>query len=384
MTDRGQPRRVAPTITINVSITINHGARRGRPPCLPFIMQLPCQNYEGKTMKILILGGTVFVGRCLVEAAQARGHQVTLFNRGQHNADLFPHVEKLRGDRDGDGLDALAGRSWDAVLDTCGYVPRVVRQSAELLSGAVSRYVFISSISVYADTRASGVDESSPVGTLEDPTTEEIAGDTYGPLKALCEQAVQAALPDGALILRPGFIVGPHDPTDRFTYWPHRIAQGEDVLAPGRPDQPVQVIDARDLAEWTIRLLEQGAVGVYNATGPDYPLTLGEILQTCKAVSGSDARFIWATDEYLKESEADTFALLPFYVPEASEANGIMGARIAKAVAAGLTFRPLADTVNDTLTWDNARPADLPRRVGLSRERERELLEKLRQNFMPP
>ena len=334
-------------------------------------------------MKILILGGTVFVGRHLVEAAQARGHAVTLFNRGRHNADLFPGVEKLRGDRDGDGLDALAGRSWDAVLDTCGYVPRIVRQSAELLAGSASRYVFISSISVYADTRVPGVDESSPLGTLEDTTTEEIAGDTYGPLKVLCEQAVQTAFPDGALIIRPGFIVGPHDPTDRFTYWPHRVAQGEDVLAPGRPDQPLQVIDARDLAEWMIRLMEQGATGVYNATGPDYPLTLGEVLQTCKSVSGSDARFVWATDEFLKENEADTFTLLPFYLPASSDSAGIMGASIAKAVADGLTFRPLADTINDTLTWDNTRPSDDPRKVGLSRERERELLEKIRGNFLP-
>ncbi len=335
-------------------------------------------------MKILILGGTVFVGRHLAEAALARGHEVTLFNRGRHNADLFPQAEKLRGDRDEDGLDALAGRSWDAVLDTCGYVPRVVRQSAALLSGAVSRYVFISSISVYADTRAPGVDEDSPVGTLEDETTEEIAGDTYGPLKVLCEREVQAAFPDGALIIRPGFIVGPHDPTDRFTYWPHRVAQGEDVLAPGRPDQPLQVIDGRDLAEWTIRLVEQGAAGVYNATGPDYPLTLGEVLQTCKAVSGSDARFIWAGDDFLKENGADTSTLLPFYLPQSSDSAGIMGASIAKAVAAGLTFRPLADTVNDILTWDNTRPSDDPRKVGLSPQRERELLEKFRENFTAP
>lgn len=335
-------------------------------------------------MKILILGGTIFVGRHLVEAAQARGHEVTLFNRGQHNADLFPAVEKLRGDRDGDGLDALAGRSWDAVLDTCGYVPRVVRQSAERLAGSVSRYVFVSSISVYADTRAAGVDEDSPVGILEDTTTEEIAGDTYGPLKALCEQEVQAALPDGALILRPGFIIGPQDPTDRFTYWPHRIAQGEDVLAPGRPDQPIQVIDARDLAEWTIRLVEQGATGLYNATGPDYPLTLGALLQTCKTVSGSDARLVWVPDEFLKENGADTSTLLPFYLPQSSESDGLMGASIAKAVAAGLTFRPLADTVNDTLTWDNARPWDDSRKVSLSPERERALLEKYRENFVTP
>ena len=335
-------------------------------------------------MKILILGGTVFVGRHLVEAAHARGHGVTLFNRGRQNADLFPNAEKLRGDRDGGDLDALAGRSWDTVIDTCGYVPRIVRQSAELLSGSVSQYVFISSLSAYADVNAPGVDETSPLGTMADEATEEITGDTYGPLKVLCEQAVQTALPDGALIIRPGFIVGPHDPTDRFTYWPHRIALGGDVLAPGRPDQRVQVIDARDLAEWTIRLIEQGADGVYNATGPDHSLTLGEILQTCKTISGSDARFIWAEDDFLKENQADTFSLLPFYIPASSDQANIMAASIAKAVAAGLTFRPLADTVNDTLTWDNARPSDEPRKVGLSLDREKDLLKKYRKNFMSP
>ena len=332
-------------------------------------------------MKILILGGTVFVGRHLVEAALARGHEVTLFNRGRQNADLFPGVEKLRGDRTGGDLDALSGRSWDVVVDTCGYIPRVVRQSADLLSGAASRYVFISSISVYADVSAPGVDEDSPVGTLEDPGTEEIVGDTYGPLKALCEQAVQSAFPDGALVIRPGFIVGPHDPTDRFTYWPHRVALGGDVLAPGSPDQPIQVIDGRDLAEWTVRLIEQGTTGVYNATGPDYSLTLGEVLRTCKAVSDSGARLVWVGDEFLQENQADTSSLLPFYIPSSSGQGGIMAASIVKAVAAGLTFRPLADTVNDTLSWDNSRPTDIARKVGLSAGRERELLKKYQETL---
>jgi len=326
-------------------------------------------------LKILILGGTVFVGRHLVEAAQARGHEVTLFNRGRQ-PDLFPKTEKLTGDRDAGDLDALSGRSWDVVLDTCGYVPRVVRQSARLLSGSASRYVFISSISVYADVSALGVDEDGQLGTLEDETTEEIVGDTYGPLKVLCERETQAAFPDGALIIRPGFIVGPHDPTDRFTFWPHRVALGGDVLAPGDPGQPVQIIDARDLAEWTIRLVEQGAAGIYNATGPEYPLTLGEILQTCKSVSDSGARLIWVPDEFLKENQADSTRLLPFYIPASSGQAGIMGASIAQAVAAGLTFRPLADTINDTLTWDNSRPADIARKVGLGPEQERALLEK--------
>ena len=189
-------------------------------------------------MNLLILGGTVFLGRHLVEAALARGHAVTLFNRGQHNPDLFPEVERLRGDRDGD-LQALEGRRWDAVVDTCGYVPRVVRASAEMLAPNVDHYTFISSISVYADTSKPGIDEQAPVGTLDDPTTEEVTGESYGPLKALCEQAAEAAMPGRVLNIRPGLIVGPHDPTDRFTYWVRRVAEGGEVLAPGNPHAPV-------------------------------------------------------------------------------------------------------------------------------------------------
>ena len=199
-------------------------------------------------MKLLILGGTVFLGRHLVEAAQARGHQLTLFNRGQHNPELFAGVEKLRGDRSGD-LSALRGRRWDAVIDTCGYIPRIVRASAELLADAVDHYTFVSSLSVYADTSRPGIDESAPVGQLADETVEDITGETYGPLKALCEQAAGRALPGRVLTVRPGLIVGPHDPTDRFTYWPVRVARGGALLAPGRPERRVAFVDVRDLAE---------------------------------------------------------------------------------------------------------------------------------------
>lgn len=324
-------------------------------------------------MKILIIGGTQFVGRHLADAALKRGHALTLFNRGR-NAGLFPEAEHLVGDRDGDGLHVLKGRSWDAVIDTCGYVPRIVKQSAELLAGSVSSYVFISTISVYAGFTTPGLDENSPLGTLADPSVEDINGETYGPLKVLCEQAVEAALPGRSLLIRPGFIVGPYDPTDRFTYWPHRVALGGDVLVPGTPDQPVQVIDARDLAEWTLLMMEQSATGIYNATGPDYMLTLGEILETCRKVSGSGARLTWVSDAFLKDNDAASTSLLPFYVPASSGMNGLMTASIVKAVAAGLTFRPLAETVQDTLDWDNTRSADAPRKVGLSLERERELL----------
>jgi 2'-hydroxyisoflavone reductase len=325
-------------------------------------------------MRLLILGGTVFVGRALVEAAQERGHQVTLFNRGQHNPDLFPDVERLRGDRDGD-LAALRGRTWDAVIDTCGYVPRIVRQSAELLADAVGHYTFISSISVYSDLSQVGMDESSPVGRLEDETTETVDGDTYGPLKVLCEQAAEQALPGRALTLRPGLIVGPHDPSDRFTYWPVRVAKGGDVLAPGNPDYPIQIIDARDLAEWNVRMVEAGRTGVYNATGPDYALTMGRLLDECRAVSGSDARFVWASQEFLKEAGVQPWTEMTLWVPEEPDTAGFSAVNCGKAFAAGLTIRPLADTIRATLAWDATRPADAERRAGLKPEREAELLQ---------
>ena len=249
-------------------------------------------------MKILVLGGTIFVGRHLTEAALARGHEVTLFHRGRHGADLFPGVETLHGDRDG-GLDVLKGRAWDAIIDTCGYVPRVVRQSADLLSGSAERYVFISSISAYRDFAALGIDESYPTGTMPDETVEEVTGETYGPLKVLCERAVEEAFPGRALILRPGLIVGPHDKTGRFTYWPRRVAEGGDVLAPGRADKRMQFIDARDLAEWTIRLIERAMIGTFNAVSDDVTWTMGRVLEESRTISGSDARFVWASDGFL-------------------------------------------------------------------------------------
>jgi 2'-hydroxyisoflavone reductase len=322
-------------------------------------------------MKILILGGTVFLGRHLVDAALARGHEVTLFNRGQHNPDLYPELERLRGDRDG-GLDALKSRQWDAAIDTCGYVPRIVRASATLLADAVAHYTFISTISVYADVTQPGVDERGPVGTLADATVEEITGETYGPLKALCEEAVEAALPGRALIIRPGLIVGPYDPTDRFTYWPVRVARGGEVLAPGRPARAIQVIDGRDLAEWTVRMVEGRRAGIYNADGPDYLLTMGALLDTCREVAGSDARFTWVGDEALLAAGATPWSEVPVWVPE-REAQGFFSIDCGKALAAGLTIRPIAETVRDTLAWHATRPAG-PMKAGMTREREAELL----------
>ncbi len=327
-------------------------------------------------MKLLILGGPKFLGRALIDAAQAYGHEVTLFNRGRTNAELYPEVEKLYGDRDG-GLDALRGRHWDAVVDTCGYVPRVVESSAALLSDAADHYTFVSSLSVYSGGGAAGRDESAAVGTLEDESVEEITGETYGPLKALCEQAAERHFPGRALTVRAGLIVGPHDASDRFTYWPWRVAQGGEVLAPETPDYRVQLIDVGDLASWIIRMAEARKGGVYNATGPAGALKLGEILQTSKEVSDSDATFTWVTEEFLLAEEVGPWIELPLWIPSSDpDAAGFHSFDISKAIADGLTFRPLADTIRDTLAWAATRAADWQWRAGLSRDKERALLDK--------
>lgn len=322
-------------------------------------------------MKLLILGGTVFLGRHIVEVAQVRGHEVTLFNRGQHNPDLFPDVEKLHGDRDG-GLAVLSGRQWDAAIDTCGYVPRVVSASAELLSHAVRHYTFISSISVYADFSTANLDESARVGTLEDATIETVTNETYGPLKALCEQAVEQAMPGRTLIVRPGLIVGPDDPTDRFTYWPWRVAQGGEMLAPGQPDQQVQFIDVRDLAAWIVKMVEENRTGVYQATGPDYPLSIGQMLDECRQATGSDARFTWVGEALAAQLMDDEVANFQPWAPE--EYAGMRNANCQRAIAAGLIFRPLAETIRDTLAWKAASPTRDEMRSGLARDKEKELL----------
>jgi 2'-hydroxyisoflavone reductase len=322
-------------------------------------------------MKLLILGGTVFLGRHIVEAALARGHEVTLFNRGQHNPDLFPDVEKLRGDRNGD-LAALHDRNWDAAIDTSGFVPRVVRASAKRLVGAVNRYIFISSISVYADFRAIGIDESSPVAKLKDETVEEVTNETYGALKALCEKAAEEIMPGRVLVVRPGLIVGPDDPTDRFTYWPHRTSQGGEMLAPGEPEQQTQFIDVRDLAAWIVRMVEASKTGIYQATGPDYPLTMGRFLETCKTATGSDVHFTWVSESQLLPLEEQNVNLQP-WVPNEYAAFGAVNCN--KAFRDGLTFRPLADTIRDTLLWKAASSSSGKMLSGLKPEQEKQLLQ---------
>src|SRR5688572_542841 len=328
-------------------------------------------------MKILIIGGTRSLARHLVHSALPRGHKVTLFNRGLTKPDLFPQVETILGDRERD-LAELLGHEWDAVIDTCGYVPRIVRLSAQSLEGSVNRYVFISSISVYASFSKVGIDESDPVGNMEDETVEEITGETYGPLKVLCEKVVQDTFGDeGALIVRPGLIVGPYDPTDRFTYWPVRVARGGDVLAPEEPDVPIQIIDARDLSDFIIKLIEENASGIFNATGPDYELTLGALLEASREVSGSNANFKWAPVGFLTENKVEAWSDMPVWVPDTEEDAGFSRTDISKAINAGLTFRPLEETIRDTIEWANTRSSEHEWRAGLKEEREQELLKLL-------
>ncbi len=329
-------------------------------------------------MQLLMLGGTVFLGRHIVDAALARGHNITLFNEGQRNSELFPEVEKLRGNRDGD-LDALIGRRWDAVIDTCGYVPRIVRDSARLLADSVEHYTFISSISVYSDLSMPGVDENGSLATLEDPTVEEITGETYGPLKVLCEQAVEEEFPGRSLLIRPGLIVGPHDPSDRFTYWPHRIAEGGEVLLPEPRNLPTQFIDVRDLAEWTVKMVEDRRTGPFNATGPESPMPMDGLAQICRKVSESDASFKWLDGQWLKEHDADPNSFCFWWIgSEEAEYRSAFEVDCSRALAAGLSYRSVEATVRSTLEWDRSRSGDYELKHGLKPEREAELLREWR------
>lgn len=302
-------------------------------------------------MKLLFLGGTSFVGRHMVEVAIARGHEVTLFNRGRH-PEVFPEVEQIHGDRDG-GLGALAGRDWQAVIDTSGYVPRLVRDAAERLAGHVGLYCFISTISVYADPQPK-VDEQAPLKTLDDPTVEVVSKDTYGGLKVLCEQAVEALHPTRHLIIRPGIIAGPHDPTDRFTYWAKQMASGGRVIAPLPADAPVQVIDARDLAAWTIRMVEQRATGIFNAVGPAEPVTRASFLAALTP-PGAGTRITWLDEAALAAEGLEAGQVFPFYT--APEDAGLLAVDGTQAYRAGLQLRPLAETARDTLAWLEQEPS---------------------------
>jgi 2'-hydroxyisoflavone reductase len=320
-------------------------------------------------MKILILGGTRFLGRHLVDAARAGGDEVTLLNRGRTAPDLFRDVEQLRADRDG-GLGALGGRNWDAVIDTCGYVPRVVRQAVEWLSARVRRYVFISSVSVYRDFSRAGITEDAEVSALSDPTTEDVLPN-YGALKAACESVVQEAFGTRALVIRPGLIVGPHDPTERFSYWVRRCAKGGTLLAPDAPQYPVQFIDVRDLARWTIDLVRRDGAGVFNAIGPPQPLTLAEFLSSCARSLGSAIAPVWVPCHFLARHGVQPWTDLPLWAGD--DDLGIAQIDGARAWSAGLTHRALEETVRDTWKWIERRAVKDPL-AGLSAAREAAVL----------
>ncbi len=329
------------------------------------------QGEADKKLNLLILGGTGFLGPHTVRAALARGHNMTLFNRGRTNDDLFPELETLYGDRNGD-LEALKGRDWDAVIDTSAYYPRVVRDSAGLLKGHIGQYVLISTISVYGVFPTPGMDENAPVGTIEDETVEEVNGLTYGPLKALCEKAAEETLPGIVTNIRPGLIVGPGDPTDRFTYWPVRVSKGGEVLAPGDGSTQVQQIDVRDLADFIIHTIERDITGVYNADSPMGQRTMKDLLTTCKKVSGSDATFVWADAEFLTEQSIRPWQDMTCWIPQEGDYAAFGRISSAKAMANGLKCRPLSETVRATLEWWNTLPEERRARMraGLTADRE--------------
>ena len=308
----------------------------------------------------------------MVEAALDRGHEVTLFNRGRTGAGLFPGVEKLRGDRDGN-LDALRGREWDAVVDPSARIPRWVRTAGEILADAIGHYTFISSGSVYSPVRPTGYDETAPVHVLQDETVEEISDpETYGALKVLCEQAAEELMPGRVLSVRAGLIVGPYDPTGRFTYWVRRVAEGGDVVAPEPRDQAVQFVHARDLADWILDMAERREAGVFNATGPAEPLTMERFLDECAVATQSDAHHIWMDEDFLVAHGVEAWSDLPLWLAPGQNPDdaNFLTMDVSKALAAGLRFRPLRSTISDTLSG-----AELVPGAGLSPEREADLLE---------
>lgn len=350
------------------------GSSKTEPP-KPTTTTMPKTDDKQAKKSILVLGGTGFLGPHVVEYAKSRGHTITLFNRGKTRPNLFPDVEKLQGDRDGK-LDALKGRTWDAVVDTSGYVPRLVKMSAELLAPAVKQYIFISTISVYDDSHDEpGSDETAPLAKAPDPTSEEVKR-YYGALKALCELAAEAAVPGRVANIRPGLIVGPGDMTGRFTHWVTRTADGGEVLAPGDGTTPTQWIDGRDLGAWIVRVIEQGNTGIYNALGPDRRVTMKEVLDTCNATGGNKATLTWVPWDFLKKHDVAPWMEMPMWIPlEEMKRFGTLSN--ARAIKAGLTFRPLAETAKDTLAWVDTVPEDkreAARSSGIKRDKELEIL----------
>ena len=334
-------------------------------------------------MNILILGGKRFLGIALVEAMLEAGHTPTLFNRGQTNPDLFPKVKNLIGDRETD-LSALKRRKWDAVIDTSGFLPRVVKESAKLLSNKCETYLFISTISVYRDFNNPDIHEDYPLAQLEGPENEDATGEAYGPLKALCEYEIQQNFKGDVIVVRPGLVVGPNDPTDRFTYWPWRVSLGGKVLAPAPPSANLQFIDVRDLAAFILKLIEKKAKGVYNAVGPRKPATFGSLLVASREAAESDATFTWVDERFLLNEGVKPWIDLPLWVPNSDPAyTGFYNINNEKAIKAGLSFKPLSTTVGDTLSWQKSRPFAKKLKAGMDIARETEILIKYEQNPEP-
>ncbi len=324
---------------------------------------------------ILILGGTGFLGPHIARAALARGHTITLFNRGKTNPQLFPDVEKLHGDRDGQ-LDALHGRRWDAVVDDTAYVPRIVKLSADVLAPNVGRYVLISTISVYKDLDKVGADESAPLETIDDPTSEDVKKN-YGALKALCERAAEAAYPGKLATIRPGLIVGPGDPTGRFSHWPSRLAAGGEVIGPGDGTTPVQWIDVRDIGAWIVHVIEQQTTGTFTALGPSPGQPMKQVLDACNAAGGNRAQVTWVDAKFLADHGLEGWRDLPMWLDNHGDAAGFGTMANARALAAGLTLRPILDTAKATLAWLDSLPPDERAKKassGIARDKEIEIL----------
>jgi len=330
-------------------------------------------------MDLLILGGTRFLGRAFVTTALAHGHTVTLFNRGRTDPHAFPQVETITGDREVD-LSALSGRNWDAVIDTSAYAASTARRSAEALSDHADRYVFISTISVYADAKTPNFDESYPLAVMSEEDAAMITGNAdvnakkqfYGPQKVLCERVVTHVFGEQALIVRAGLLIGPYDVTDRFGYWVRRVAEGGEMLVPDTPDQRWQLIDARDLAGWALAMLAKRRGGIFNVTGER--LRMADILETCRRLSGSDVHAVRVSERFIADEQIGEWDNLPLWIPSDSvDYAGLWACNIDKALSSGLTLRPISDTIYDSLAWDAAR--DWPKlALGLTRAREQELM----------
>lgn len=335
-------------------------------------MARPARVAVQSGMRILILGGTGFIGPHLVQNALDRGHRITLFNRGRSNDHLFPDVEKLVGDRNGD-LDALRGRRWDAVIDNSGYTPDQVRMSVELLKNACDRYLFTSTRAVYTDFTHAVMDEDAPVGPQDLPESE---WDGYGPNKVLAERVVQDAFGASTLIARPSVIVGPGDPTDRFTYWVDRIDDGGDILVQGDTTDPIQYMDVRDLVAFYLHLVEQSATGIYNTEGPASELTTAGLVHGIRSITSTPSEFHWVPWDFLLDAGEIPQETLPFWQPPRGRYLNYGRMDNRRAIEKGLTFRPLAVTAGDTLAWHRTRSeaAQTTLRSGLSRDREAELL----------